>query len=323
MRVAALTCSDTRTTITSQNIQVLRLPHPFDWFMASASKQENESETRLRRVTAELTPESRFPVPYSDGYSVYGALLSLLSSVDEEIGASVHDSPLGSLHNSGLIGVFGDSDRPHHKTLLPDRTYELSLGIVHPEDSQVFQALVNALVLEGKSIELSHGTLRVERFESENATHEELLEKASAYDDPTIKMEFVTPTCIVEEGEVTTMFPYRWAVFNSLLGKWNRSCPEELALELDREAVLRGVIEKPDDRSYETHSVLVNRVENEDGENRNLFRQGFTGNCEYAFKDASESVVNAVTVLGLFGAYGGVGSAVSRGCGSVSVEVVE
>jgi len=83
------------------------------------------------------------------------------------------------------------------------------------------------------------------------------------------------------------------------------------------------VIEKPDAGSYRTHSVLVNRVTNEEGKTRNLFRQGFTGECGYAFKDASEAIENAVTALALFGEYSGVGSAVARGCGRVSVEANE
>jgi len=272
-------------------------------------------------VTATLTPASRFPVPLSDGYSVYSALLSVLSDVDETVGQAVHDSPLGSLHCSGLQGHFGQSDRSHHKTVLPTETYDLSLGIVHPDDADVFQALVNALVLDGETLSLSHGQLHVDRFESGNATHGELLERASGYDTPTIEMEFRTPTCIEEAGDVTTMLPYRWAVFNSLLGKWTRSCPADLELELDRETVLESVIEKPDPQSFDTHSVLVNRVENDDGENRNIFRQGFSGQCEYAFKDASKSVVNAVTTLALFGEYSGVGSAVARGCGTIEVIV--
>jgi len=285
--------------------------------MALTDGLDGQSATQLRQVTVTLRPESRFPVPQSDGYSVYSALLAVLSAVDEDVGQSVHDSPLGSLHCGGLQGPFGGSDRAHHKRLLPGETYDLSLGIVHSEDTKVFQALVNALVLEGETIELSHGALRVDRFESDNATHEELLERASAYDDPTVEMEFRTATCIEEAGDVTTMFPHRGVVFSSLLGKWNRSCPDELELELSREEIEANVIEKPDARTYDTHSVLVNRVENEDGENRNLFRQGFTGECAYAFKDASESVENAVTALALFGEYSGVGSAVARGCGYV------
>jgi CRISPR/Cas system endoribonuclease Cas6 (RAMP superfamily) len=153
-----------------------------------------------------------------------------------------------------------------------------------------------------------------------------LVAKAGAYDEPTIEMEFQTPTCIEEAGEVTTMFPHRWAVFNSLLGKWNRSCPEELELDLDRSDVKACLIEKPDPTrddgySFDTHSVLVSRVENEDGENRNIFSQGFTGECAYEFKNASESVANAVAAVALFGEYSGIGSAVARGCGSVEVRI--
>ncbi|MFB6202351.1 MAG: CRISPR system precrRNA processing endoribonuclease RAMP protein Cas6 [Halorhabdus sp.] len=296
--------------------------------MALTDGLDAEASPTVRRVTATLSPDSRFPVPQSDGYTVYSALLSILSGVEEDVGESVHDSELGSLHCSGLQGHFAGSDRPHHKTLLPGETYELSLGIVHPDDQAVFQALVNALVLEGEAIELSHGSLTVERFESENASHEELLEQASEYDDPTIEITFETATCIEASGEVTTMFPHRWAVFNSLQGKWENSCPEDLELDLSRADVEAHVIEKPDPGRHDrycldTHSVLVNRVENEDGENRNLFSQGFTGTCAYEFKDASESVENAVTALALFGAYSGVGSAVARGCGSMEVTVTD
>lgn len=283
--------------------------------------QHAQTTSRVRRIELTVRPEERFPVPQSDGYPVYGALLSVLDEIDEQVSAQVHDSPLGSLHSSGLQGVFSSSDRAHHKTVRPDEEYTLMLGIVDPDDEAIFEALVSALVLEGEPLELTDGELRVERFESENATHKELLERAAELDNPTIGMAFRTPTCIEEAGDVTTMFPYRGAVFASLLGKWNRSCPDNLELDLAREDVLGHVIEKPDARAYKTHSVLVNRVRNDDGESRNLFRQGFTGECSYAFKDASESIENAVTALALFGAFSGVGSAVSRGCGAMEVKI--
>lgn len=291
------------------------------------SQLENEANEvgRLRRIDLRLRAEESFPVPVSDGYSVYSALLSVLDDVDSSVSAQVHDSALGSLNSSGLLGGFDGSDRPHHKTVRANETYGLSLGVVDPADEEIFQALVSGLVLEGDSIELSHGTLHVESFESENATHEELLERTGEFDDPTIEMEFKTATCIEESGETTTMFPHRWAVFNSLLGKWGNSCPEDLELEFSEEELKKHVIEKPDPNRHDgycldTHSVLVNRVKNDDGENRNLFSQGFTGTCAYEFKGASEGIENAVTALALFGEYSGVGSAVARGCGSVEVE---
>jgi len=290
------------------------------------SEQTARPTNQLRRIEVTLRPVSRFPVPVSDGYSVYSALLNVLDDVDTDVSARVHDSQFGSLHVSGLQGVFGGSDRPHHKTVQPDEEYQLSLGIADPADSEIFQALVNALVLEGDSLELSHGHLRVERFESTNATHEDLIKAAAEYDDPTIEIAFRTPTCIEQSGDVTTMFPSRWAVFNSLLGKWNSSCPQELELDVERAAVEAHVIEKPDPRQrdgycHDTHSVLVNRVENEDGETRNLFSQGFTGTCAYEFKGADESLVNALITVAQFGEYSGVGSSVARGCGNVEVEI--
>ncbi|WP_049972520.1 CRISPR system precrRNA processing endoribonuclease RAMP protein Cas6 [Haladaptatus cibarius] len=276
---------------------------------------------RLRRITLTVRPTETFPVPISDGYSVYSALLAALNDVDAAVSEHIHDSPLGSLHSSGLLGVFGNSNRDYHKTVRSDRSYELSLGIVDSRDDDIFQSLVSALVLDGNELELTNGTLHVEIFESENTSHEALLAQASEYDNPSIEMEFRTPTCIEEAGDVTTMFPHRRAVFQSLCGKWNRTAPDEHELAIDDEDVLAHIIEKPDARAYDTHSVLVNRIRTEDDESRAIFRQGFTGRCEYALKDASESVQNAVVALALFGEYSGVGSAVARGCGNVQVNL--
>lgn len=284
------------------------------------ANRTQRSAGRLRHVTLTVRPRTRFPVPESNGYSVYGALLGALDDVDELVSERVHDSSLGSLHNGGLQGRFGDADRPHHRSVRPDEEYTLSLGVVDPDDTAVFQALVRALVLEGEALSLSHGDLVVERFESGNATHRELLDRAADADDPTLELTFESPTCIEEANEVTTMFPHRLPVFRSILRKWNRTAPEDCELALAEEDILGHVIEKPELRSLDTHSVLVNRVE-DDGETRPIFKQGFTGTCAYEFKGAPEAVANAVTALALFGEYSGVGSAVARGCGNLSVEV--
>lgn len=279
-----------------------------------------ESTSRLRRIELTLRADQRFDVPQSDGYSVYSALLALLQSADDEVSQRVHDSEIGSLHTGGLRGPFGDGNRSHHKRVLTDTEYTLSLGITDPDDEAIFEALVSALVLADEPLELTHGQLRIDSFESENTSHEALLTEANDLDDPTIEMRFRTATCIEEAGSVTTMFPTRGAVFGSLLGKWNNTTPE-LELDVGRETLAESVIEKPDARSYDTHSVLVNRVDDPDGGTQPIFRQGFSGTCAYAFKNANASVVNAVTALALFAEYSGVGSAVSRGCGNVSVEM--
>jgi hypothetical protein len=283
----------------------------------------SESACRLRQVELSLRAGEQFDVPQSDGYSVYSALLALLKSTDEAVSARIHDSDIGSLHNSGLRGLFGEGNRSHHKRVLPNREYTLALGITDPEDKAIFEGLVSALVLADKPVELTHGQLHVDSFESENTSHEALLSEAADYDDPTAEIMFRTATCIEEAGSVTTMFPTRTSVFPSLLGKWNKTAPDELELDVDCETLAASVIEKPDARSYQTHSVLVNRVNDSEGNARPIFRQGFSGTCAYAFKNASNSIQNAVTALALFGEYSGVGSAVARGCGDITTEVTE
>jgi len=282
----------------------------------------------MRRVALTLEPTESFVVPSADGYQVYGALLGALDNVASDVSERVHDSQLGSLHNSGLLGSFRGCDRQFHKRVDPREEYRLSLGVTDPADQGIFEALADAFVFGGDSLELSEGTMRVRDFASSNTTHEEILSTAAEVvdDRPTafeIEMRFRTPTCIEEADGVTTMFPHRGSVFRSLLRKWNATIPEGrkdgLALGMTREDFEANLIEKPDARTYETHSVLVNR--GEDGSP--ILAQGFTGTCMYKFKDASEAVRNAVTALAQFSEYSGTGSSVARGCGATEVEVKE
>ena len=282
----------------------------------------------MRRVDLTLNPAEPFTIPSADGYQVYGALLGAIDKVAADVSERVHDSQLGSLHNSGLLGSFRGSDREFHKRVDPDEEYLLSLGVTDPADQSVFTALADAFVFGDDSLTLSEGTMRVRDFASSNTTHEELLDEAAeivsecpeAFE---IEIRFRTPTCIEEAAEITTMFPHRGSTFRSILRKWNATIPDgradELALGMTREDFEANLIEKPDARTYETHSVLVNR--GEDGSP--ILAQGFTGTCTYKFKGASEAVRNAVTALAQFSEYSGVGSSVARGCGAVEVEVQE
>lgn len=280
----------------------------------------------MRRVDLTLESTESFAIPSADGYQVYGALLAALNEVASDVSERIHDSQLGSLHNSGLVGSFRSCDRRFHKRVDPSEVYRLSLGVSDPADQSIFEALADAFVFGGDSLTLSEGEFRVRDFASRNTTHEELLEEAAVTVDDRaetfeIEMQFRTPTCIKEAGEITTMFPHRGSVFRSLLRRWNRTLPtdsvDRCELGMTREDFESNLIEKPDARTYETHSVLVNR--GEDGSP--IFAQGFTGTCTYKFKEASEAVRTATTALARFSEYSGVGSAVARGCGTVEVRV--
>jgi CRISPR/Cas system endoribonuclease Cas6 (RAMP superfamily) len=90
---------------------------------------------------------------------------------------------------------------------------------------------------------------------------------------------------------------------------------------VDRETVEASLIEKPAFDVCNTHSVVVNRATRENGETKPIKMQGFTGACEYQFKNESPAVRNAITALALFAEYSGVGSAVARGCGTVRTDI--
>jgi hypothetical protein len=278
----------------------------------------------MRRIKVALSPADRVPVPKSNGYRVYAALLDVLDGVDGDVSEHVHDAEFGSVHQSGLRGRFGSCDRENHRTLLPTETYDLTIGVPDPADDDVFEALVRALVFDGDRIELADGPVFVESFESERTSREDLLNRAAELEDPSLRLTFHTPTCIEDGESVTAMFPHRGLVFaDSLAGKWQTTLPSEaehLQLDLARSAVENSVITKPVESTYDTHSVLTNRVQDGDRP-RAILKQGFTGTYTYEFKQATESVENAVTALALFAEYSGVGSAVARGCGNVSVEV--
>jgi CRISPR-associated endoribonuclease Cas6 len=277
----------------------------------------------MRRIELVLRPEADATIPTSDGYAVYGALLSLLDEAEPEAAEQVHDDAVGRLRNGGLDGRFGTADRRHRKMILEEERYRLNVGVVSDEDQPIFNALVQQLVLENRPLELVGTELQLESFESHQTTHRELADDTPDSPQREITFDFRSPVCIEEAGEVTTMFPHRLSVFQSLAARWQRTAPEDCQFDLERRELLAGLVEKPDLSTLDTHSVLVNRVTTGDGETRPILMQGFTGRCSYAFKDADPPLVDAVTTLARFAPYAGLGSAVARGCGCVEVTIHE
>ncbi|MFB6283632.1 MAG: CRISPR system precrRNA processing endoribonuclease RAMP protein Cas6 [Halobacteria archaeon] len=275
-----------------------------------------------RAIQVEARPDRTYHIPYSDGYLVYSSLLENISTSDEDVSSHVHDTDFSSISVSSLSGNFKRSDRDGRKKIEPNESYRFQIGVTDPEEHEIYQSIVEPLVLENRDVEVGDSKLELQEFRSQEKGFEEILDGAKEYDDPTIDMKFESPTCIKYGGsEVTEMFPHRTAVFGSILGKWNAAAPEELEIDLDRREIGGNLIEKPELRSLRTHSVRVNTVyDDEKGHERPIVRQGFTGRCRYEFVGGvGEDLEKAVTALAIFGEYSGVGSAVARGCGSVEV----
>jgi len=272
-------------------------------------------------------PGEDFPIPYSDGYSLYSALLNQIGNHNRKTANEVHESDFSSISVSGLNGSFQSSRRKNHKTISSNEEYIFRVGVTDPQEREVFQALISPMILEEKPIKLTNGDLKIRQVESHSRSFKELIDdsqKKVSDEVNKMKFAFTSPTCIqYANSSVTEMFPHRIAVFNSIASKWNRVCPQGLEVQNQKGEFGRYLIEKPVPGSYQTHSVLVNRIYDEnEGHSRPIFRQGFTGECQYSFSgQEGRGFREKIVTLAKFSEYSGVGSAVARGCGSVKVKL--
>ncbi len=271
-----------------------------------------------------VRPREELELPWSEGYQIYSAILSIMRKCDEATARHTHDSPLSSISISTLEGKFRRSQRPKHKIAEPANIYNFAIGITDPKEMEIFRAIIQPLILREQDINLDKGALRVEESASSSASFEELVDSARNWANPFIEFDFRSPTCIqYKNSKVIEMFPHREAVFSSLLSKWNAVCPEGLRMAMERDEMARYLMEEP--LSYETHSAMVNTVMDKvKGHPRPILKQGFQGRCRYLFsRDAPQDVRNGILALARFAEYSGVGSAVARGCGAVKVTVGE
>lgn len=262
----------------------------------------------------------------SEGYQLYSAILDIMRESDEKISTHTHDSPISSISISALNGRFKCNDRPNYKIIDPTEKYQFNIGITDPLEIEIFQSIIQTLILKERNIKLEKGELRIEEVTSTNIRFEDIIDSLEGFKNVNIEFRFKSPACIqYKNSKVFEMFPHREAVFSSLVSKWNVVCPAELKMSIERDEIARYVMEKPDAESYNTHSVMVNTVfDKVKGHYRPILRQGFTGKCMYLFaKDAPQDMRNGILVLSKFAEYSGVGSSVSRGCGWVEVEVGE
>lgn len=295
----------------------------------------------MKRLTLKLAPKSgTFPVPFSTGYQTYSGLLTLVSEIDSELAGEVHSTDLSTLTNSGLLGSFGyNANRPYHKEIIADREYRLHLGVTHPEDEALFEALVRAFVIDGRTLPMAHGELEVQSVESDSTDQQAILTTANDLStaDPTgVRLTFVSPTCRQLHGDVWEVYPNRTKLFPHLADRWNALAnSSDLEMMPAPETLGEELYAIPETDTYDTHSIVVYReeppVEDDvsepdtvasDGGGSHLNEvQGYTGEWAYRFKDASEATRTAVLALSRFAEFAGVGRHTARGAGSVSIDV--
>lgn len=291
----------------------------------------------MQRLTLTLEPiDDPFPVPYSTGYQTYSGLLSVLDAIDEELADRLHDANRASLTNSGLLGQFDPrgADRNHHQLLCGDE-YTLHLGATTEEEEAFFEALVRAFIIENRPLPLAHGKLGVTGVQSESVSIPELLETASEVAETAsgVRVEFISPTCLQEYGEVWEACPDRTFLYPHLADRWNAIVEDdEYAINPTPKTLGQELYPVPHPQTYDHHSIVVYRQEPTDidtdgaiaadGAGNHLREcQGFVGEWSFRFKDASAATRTAVIALSRFAEFAGVGRHTARGAGSVTTSV--
>jgi CRISPR-associated endoribonuclease Cas6 len=183
-----------------------------------------------------LLPQSPIPPQYLTGRHLHALFLTLVSSVDRQLGDRLHDSnadkafTLSPLQTPVVRGGRGGSQlRWEHQQPIPIGTpcwWRISLL-----DDTLFNKLTQLwlnlnpdhpwhLGPANLYITSIQGTPQSTQPWANASTYEQLYEQASDR-NTTIRLTFSTPTAF-RQGKFDTTLPTRECVFNSLLGRWHK-----------------------------------------------------------------------------------------------------
>ncbi|MEW5858169.1 MAG: CRISPR-associated endoribonuclease Cas6 [Cyanobacteriota bacterium] len=264
-----------------------------------------------------LLPQSPIPPQYLTGRHLHALFLTLVSSVDQDLGNSLHESgadkaftlsPLQSSRQIKRIGVTDSTLQWEHKTAIPAGTtcwWRISLL-----DDTLFSKLTQLWLnlnpqhpwhLGSADLHITSilGTRQSTQPWANASSYAQLYEQASD-SDRLITFSFVTPTAF-RQGQYDTALPTRECVFNSLLNRWNKYSGIELS-HFSIESIFPSF--------FNIHTEIV-------ADSRSKFI-GLTGEISYRILgDVSPEVIKNINTLADFALYSGVGRKTPMGMGMV------
>ncbi len=192
-----------------------------------------------------ILPLSQISVSYLSGRHLHALFLTLVSSVDQELGNSLHFSQSNKAFNLSLLQV--DSPRKnytlswkHHSpipinqpcwwriSLLDDTLFKkltklwLNINPDKPWHLGPANLLITSIL----------GTPQLTQPWTNFSSYEQIYENAST-EERIFTFQFATPTAF-RQGKFDSAFPTTDAIFNSLLKRWNKySCIKIDSLLLD------------------------------------------------------------------------------------------
>ncbi|MBD2449869.1 CRISPR-associated endoribonuclease Cas6 [Nostoc sp. FACHB-152] len=267
-----------------------------------------------------LLPQSTIPPQYLTGRHLHALFLTLVSSVDRELGDRLHDStadkaftlsPLQiSSTNSPLLkrGKGGYKLRWEHQQPIPAGTpcwWRVSLL-----DDTLFSQLTQLWLNLNPShpwhlgpadlyITSIQGTPQSTQPWANACTYTQLYEEASET-ERSLNITFATPTAF-RQGQYDSTLPTRECVFNSLLSRWNKYSNIEFS-QIALESIFPSFINIHTEILTDSRSKFI----------------GIIGEVNYRILGELEPIqIKQINVLTNFALYAGVGRKTTMGLGMV------
>jgi CRISPR-associated endoribonuclease Cas6 len=262
-----------------------------------------------------LLPQSPIPSQYLTGRHLHALFLTLVSSVDKELGDRLHDSTadkaftLSPLQiNSPLLkgGKEGSKLQYSHQQPIPAGTpcwWRISLL-----DDTLFSKLTQLWLNLNPNrpwhlgpadlyITSIQGTPQSIQPWANASTYAQLYEEASDRNS-SINLTFSTPTAF-RQGQYDTTLPTRESVFNSLLSRWNKYSGIEFT-QIAIESIFPSFVN--------IHTEIL-------ADSRSKFI-GILGEVTYKILGAVEPIqIKQINALADFALYTGVGRKTTMGMG--------
>ncbi len=262
-----------------------------------------------------LTPKSPIYPQFLSGRHLHALFLTLVSSVDKELGAYLHDSqadkaftlsPLQIIKNSPIHIHKGYKLKSQHQEMIPTGTpcwWRISLL-----DDALFGKLTQLWLnlnpqqpwhLGSADLYITsiQGTPQSTQPWANACTYTQLYEQASD-SERIISLNFATPTAW-RQGKYDSTLPTRESVFKSLLSRWNKYSGIEFE-SLNFDAIFPSFIN--------IHTEIV-------PDSRSKFI-GIVGEVSYRIMGDVEAIqIKQINALADFALYSGIGRKTTMGMG--------
>ncbi len=257
-----------------------------------------------------LVPRSLVPLQFLTGRHLHALFLTLVSSVDKELGDSLHYSSADKAFTLSPLQVEDRKSRLQweHKQQISASTpcwWRISLL-----DDTLFSKLTNLWLnlnpnqpwhLGPADLHITsiQGTPQSTQPWANASTYAQLYEQASD-SDRLIKFTFTTPTAF-RQGQYDTTMPTRECVFNSLLSRWNKHSGMEFS---------PTALESIFPCYFNIYTEIV-------ADSRSKFI-GFVGDVSYRLLgDVDPVAIKQINTLADFALYSGVGRKTTMGMGMI------